>query len=143
LQNIISQQSTQQPKVSRRVQEQYAQPPKGGGRIAHEFYESFNPFDNDDRQYTMDDIMGAWNDGGKPNKETMAIARTIAKASARAKQIKTERKIDKLANALGGLNIDSDDDSMDVDLVRIGNTKVNLDDLNEYITNLARSSKKK
>ena len=57
--------------------------------------------------------------------------------------MKMERKVDKLANALGGLNIDSDDDSMDVDLVRIGNTKVNLDDLNEYLTNLARSSKKK
>src|ERR1051325_9109304 len=139
LQNIISQQSAQQHKVGQRVQEQYAQPPKGGGRRAHEFYESFNPFDDDyDRQYTMDEIMGA-----EPDRKTMEIARTLAKASARAKQMKMERKVDKLANAMGGLNIDSDDDSMDVDQVRVGNTKVNLDDLNEYLTNLARSSKKK
>ena len=138
MQDIISQRSTQQPKVSRRVQEQYVQPPKDGGRIAHEFYESFNPFDDDDdQQYTIDDIMET------PDRKTMEIARTLAKASARAKQIKTERKIDKLANALGGLNIDSDDDSMDVDQVWVENTKVNLDNLNEYITNLTRLSKKK
>ena len=78
-----------------------------------------------------------------PDRKTMEIARTLAKASARAKQIKTERKIDKLANALGGLNIDSDDDFMDVNQVWVGNTKVNLDNLNKYITNLTRSSKKK
>ena len=86
----------------------------------------------------MDKIIGIGLD-----RKTMEIARILAKVSARAKQIKTECKIDKLANALGGLNIDSDDDSMDVNQVQVGNTKVNLDDLNEYITNLTRSSKKK
>ena len=49
--------------------------------------------------------------------------------------MKMERKVDKLANVLGGLNIDSDDNSMDVDQVWVGNTKINLNDLNEWILN--------
>ena len=121
LQNIISQQPVQQPKAGRRAQD---------------YYESQNPF-TDNQQYTMDDIMGP-----EPDRKTLEIARTLAKASARAKQMKMERKVDKLANALGGLNIDSDDDSMDVDQVRIGENRVNADDLNEYIANLIRSKKK-
>ena len=129
LQNTISQ---SQQKIPPPV------PPKDHRRI-HEWYEGHNPFD-DNQQYNVDDVLG--NILGD-DREARQIAHVVARASAKAKKAKIDRQVNKLASALGNLNI-SDNESipMDIDLAD-GSIILQDADGNEFTAFVTRGSKKK
>ena len=114
-------------------------PPKDYRKI-HEWYahNDNNPFD-DNTTYNIEDIMGE--NYYRPDKKSLELAQAISKASAKAKKARMERQVDKLANALGGLNIDSDN-AMDVDLAD-GSIILQDADGNEFTAYVTRGLKKK
>ena len=120
------------------VQQKYRPPvPPKDHRQIYEYYESWNPFDGDyDRQWDMDDIMGTSN-------RVTKIAQRVAKKIAQAEERRQDRD---LVRAMQGLGLgdredNRDNDAMDVDMVRVGETLLSQDDLNEYFANLLRSKK--
>ena len=137
------QEKVAQPASSSSQQQQYPQQkyrppvPQKDHRQIHEWYESRNPFDGDyDRQWDMDDIMGS-------NNRVTKIAQRVAKKIAQAEERRQDRD---LVRAMQGLGLgdredNRDNDAMDVDMVRVGETLLSQDDLNEYFANLLRSKK--
>lgn len=114
-------------------------PPKNHEQM-HRYYEGGapNPFD-DNREYSFEEITGA--DYKTPPK-VMKIAQRVARKLAQAEERRQDRE---LARAMQGLNIDDRyPEPMDTsNLVCIGDTEVDADDLNVYIANLIRSQKKR
>jgi hypothetical protein len=127
LQDRITQQSAQQT--------QQVQPVRSKDiRRLHGYYEDENPF-TDNRQFTIDEIMGPESDK-KMSQTAMAVARAIHKA----RKVKMDQQVNKLASALGNLNLDdNDDDLMDTsDIVYL------CDEAGEtYTANLSRGTFKK
>jgi len=126
------------------VQQKYRPPvPPKDHRQIHEYYERFNPFDNDrdrNREENMQhlfDTIGANTSGSRVNQIAQRVARKLAQAE--------ERRQDReLVRAMQGLGLGDQEDgeAMDVDMVHVGDSLVSRDDLNEYFANLLRSKKK-
>jgi hypothetical protein len=113
-------------------------PPKDLEKI-HDFYESHNPFDRDPIEYSLDDLM-------RPSNRVNKIAERVARKLAQAEERRQDKELVRAMQDLGlGRDYDDgpDNNAMDIDLVRIGDARINADDLNEYIANLIRSQKKR
>lgn len=114
-------------------------PPKNHEQL-HDFYESQNPFDYEEnwqynRQNLFDEIT-------KNDREALEYANIFAKASAKAKKDKMERKVNRLANMMGNLNLE-DDGRMPMDVDITDGTILQDADGNEFTVYLTRGSKKK
>ena len=133
LQDTVAQQRVPPPFPQKKVPPPV--PPKDHQAI-HEWY-AYNAQDplEDNQRWNVEDFMGH-------DREALEYAKIFAKASARAKQAKMERKVNKLANMMGNLNIDDNNPvPMDVDLT----DGIILQDAdgNEFTVCLTRGSKKK
>jgi len=143
--NFQTQLQALQDTIARPQQKKIAPPiPPKNHRQMHEWYvisHAQNPFNDDtvQDQYTIEDIM----EGNyyKPDKKSLALAQAIAKASARAKKERMDRQVDKIANALDGLNLD--DDTMDTTALTDGSIILQDADGNEFTAYVTRGSKKK
>jgi hypothetical protein len=132
LQDKITQQSVQT------VQAKSSRPSYRNARQYHEDAESENPFDDDDRKWSFEEIMGE----SKPNKmmEDFAI---FTHARKRARKAEWNQKVNKLAGQMSGLKIDDDFDSMDTSNLADGSVVFTDENGNEYVCYATRSTKKK
>ena len=134
--NFQAQLQTLQDTVSQQSQKKAPPPipPKDHRRI-HEFYEDHaqNPFE-DNRQWTFDEIMG--------DREAQKIAPMVARALAKSKKAKMDRRVNKLASALDNLSI-YDDDPMDTSDLIDGSIVLQDANGNEFTAFVTRGSKKK
>jgi hypothetical protein len=82
----------------------------------------------------------------RPSNRVNKIAERVARKLAQAEERRQDKELVRAMQDLGlGRDYDDgpDNNAMDIDLVRIGDARINADDLNEYIANLIRSQKKR
>ena len=139
--NFQTQLQTLQEKVSQPPPVRKPPLPSKSTENMQRYYENISyPYDDTPSE---EDIQKVFDLVSSPKQQmVMKIAKRVARKIERAE----EDKLDKdMARALGGLNInDNFPEPMDTsNLVRIGDTEVDADDLNVYIANLIRSQKKR
>jgi len=132
LQDKITQQSVQP------VQTKSSRPSYRNARQYHEDAESENPFDDDDRKWSFEEIMGE----SKTNKmmEDFAVFNLARK---KARKAKLNQQVNRLAGQMSGLKIDDDFDPMDTSNLADGSVVFTDENGNEYVCYATRSTKKK
>jgi len=134
LQDKITQQSVQPVQTSSRS----SRPSYRNARQYHEDAESENPFDDDDRKWSFEEIMGE----SKTNKmmEDFAVFNLARK---KARKAKLNQQVNRLAGQMSGLKIDDDFDPMDTSNLADGSVVFTDENGNEYVCYATRSTKKK
>jgi hypothetical protein len=116
---------------------------KSKGESWQEVYENRPPqYPGDDqREFTMEDILG---EDSIPDRKTLEYAKILAKASAKARQAKMDRKIDKLTTALENVSLYDSDEGDPMDTSNIADSVILRDaNGNEFTAFVTRGSKKK
>ena len=140
LQDKIAQQSAPQIQpVSRPEKQKPPVPPKNWEQLL-DTYESANPFDDDDREYSFDEIMGGSNPMGNKMMEDLAILNLARK---KARKAKWNQRVNTLAGQMAGLKLDDDFDPMDTSNLADGSVILEDENGNEFIVHATRSVKKK